>query len=243
MNAVLRLPLTIVLAVFAIVPLSYCILFLDIQTIIWLGNEDGIIEYLGAGFFFLAALLFAVAAWRVQSQWPVAGKGANGTWFLVLMAVLSFLCLGEEISWGQRIIGWQTPEFIAAINVQDETSIHNLFLFQKMGGETAPLEWLNATRLLALTLGLLFIVLPLSNATSSWLRTRYSLLGILVPPLWLGLLLVFIYIVFRSMVGYLGAEHHALDTLNELKETHYGYVLALYGTWAYGHCRFINKSA
>jgi hypothetical protein len=33
----------------------------------------------------------------------------------------------EEISWGQRIFGWETPMYLAKINEQKETNIHNIF--------------------------------------------------------------------------------------------------------------------
>ena len=31
----------------------------------------------------------------------------------------------EEISWGQHIFGWHTPEFFSNINTQNETNVHN----------------------------------------------------------------------------------------------------------------------
>ena len=33
----------------------------------------------------------------------------------------------EEVSWGQRLFGWQTPAALAEVNVQHETNLHNLF--------------------------------------------------------------------------------------------------------------------
>lgn len=33
---------------------------------------------------------------------------------------------GEELSWGQHLFGWQTPESFAAANKQRETNLHNL---------------------------------------------------------------------------------------------------------------------
>jgi len=32
---------------------------------------------------------------------------------------------GEEISWGQQLAGWGTPEWVKEINVQHETNLHN----------------------------------------------------------------------------------------------------------------------
>ena len=45
--------------------------------------------------------------------------------FLVL-CLLSFFVAGEEISWGQRLLGFATPEGLAEVSVQDEFNVHNL---------------------------------------------------------------------------------------------------------------------
>jgi len=47
-------------------------------------------------------------------------------WFFILLAVASFYVFMEEISWGQRIIGFDTPKFFHANSYQDEANIHNL---------------------------------------------------------------------------------------------------------------------
>lgn len=33
---------------------------------------------------------------------------------------------GEELSWGQHLFGWSTPEYIEAVNDQEETNLHNV---------------------------------------------------------------------------------------------------------------------
>ena len=51
----------------------------------------------------------------------------------VIYAIISFgmLFVGlEEIAWGQVLFGWKTPENIAAVNAQNQTTIHNLKFFQ-----------------------------------------------------------------------------------------------------------------
>lgn len=35
--------------------------------------------------------------------------------------------VGEEISWGQRIFGFETPDWLKTKNLQKETNFHNLF--------------------------------------------------------------------------------------------------------------------
>jgi hypothetical protein len=46
---------------------------------------------------------------------------------LACFAVLLLIVMaGEEISWGQRIFGWATPEFFRENNIQGETNFHNM---------------------------------------------------------------------------------------------------------------------
>lgn len=44
----------------------------------------------------------------------------------ILIALVLFVMAGEELSWGQRIFGWATPELFTNINEQSETNLHNL---------------------------------------------------------------------------------------------------------------------
>lgn len=43
----------------------------------------------------------------------------------ILVALVLFVMAGEELSWGQRIFGWDTPDSISAGNAQNETNLHN----------------------------------------------------------------------------------------------------------------------
>ena len=45
-------------------------------------------------------------------------------WF-GLAALCSFYVAGEEISWGQHILDWTTPDFWSEVNDQQETNLHN----------------------------------------------------------------------------------------------------------------------
>ncbi len=84
----------------------------------WFTGEDQALEY--AQFFAgaAAAVLFAAAALRLPRRcWPRR-----------IQAALAIGCGGlalEEISWGQRLFGWETPAFWARLNQQQETNLHN----------------------------------------------------------------------------------------------------------------------
>lgn len=88
----------------------------------WFTGEDGFAETLQVIFYFSCLLLSLVAAywyWR-------SGENLIGVLYLGLSFVFLFM-VGEEISWGQRIFGWETAESLASINKQDETNLHNIY--------------------------------------------------------------------------------------------------------------------
>jgi hypothetical protein len=77
--------------------------------------EDMAFEMLQAQLFVFSGLLLL----RVRRTAAGLQRG-----MLLLGALGFFFVGGEEISWGQRILGFDTPEFWA--NNQDETTIHNI---------------------------------------------------------------------------------------------------------------------
>ena len=42
------------------------------------------------------------------------------------LAIASFVVIGEEMSWGQWVFHWSTPEALTEINRQQETNLHNI---------------------------------------------------------------------------------------------------------------------
>ena len=89
-------------------------------------GEGGILEY-------LQALILFTSAWI---SWLIS-KDLRKRLFMrlhsVVYAIISFVMLFvglEEIAWGQILFGWKTPENIAAVNAQNQTTLHNLEFFQ-----------------------------------------------------------------------------------------------------------------
>lgn len=82
----------------------------------WLAVEDGPFEWLTALFYFFAALLFAFS---------MRGRHIGKLWLLGL-ALLCIFVAGEEVSWGQRVVGFDTPKLLEQSNLQSEFSLHNL---------------------------------------------------------------------------------------------------------------------
>lgn len=83
-------------------------------------DEDGIVEWLQ-----FAALVVGVVSFLVLArQLRAAGRMVAVIAALVALGLL--IVAGEEISWGQRVFGWATPDVLQIENVQGETNLHNL---------------------------------------------------------------------------------------------------------------------
>ena len=83
-------------------------------------KEDGIVEY-GSALGWLSAALCGVAALPLDRR----RFGMKMLFYALFVGFLVFAG-GEEISWGQRILGYQTPETLAAVNKQREVNIHDI---------------------------------------------------------------------------------------------------------------------
>lgn len=87
----------------------------------WLLREDGPVENLQFLACTGAAVTAALLARRSREREQVLGALAwTGVAFVLLFAA------GEEISWGQRLVGWRTPNVLTGLNRQDETNVHNI---------------------------------------------------------------------------------------------------------------------
>ena len=83
--------------------------------------EDGVFENLTALFYVTGSLFCLIGFVATRRRGPSPGK-----YLLLGWAALLFVFGMEEISWGQRVFGLETPEFLASRNLQDETNLHNL---------------------------------------------------------------------------------------------------------------------
>ena len=54
------------------------------------------------------------------------GTSSATRYWLIGWGVVFLLVALEEISWGQRIVGLDTPDFLISRNLQKETNLHNL---------------------------------------------------------------------------------------------------------------------
>ena len=94
----------------------------------FLKRQEGAVEFLTFVVFLLACVALSAAVLATRRL------------FLRCVYVLGGIALlffaGEEISWGQHIIGYATPDFMVDLNYQREFNIHNVKAFYDVVGNS-----------------------------------------------------------------------------------------------------------
>lgn len=126
-------------------------------------QEDEYLEWATVWAFLFATALFAVASverYRTEKRNP---------WFLVCLSAFCFVFAMEEISWGQRILGFRPPTYFLDQNFQQELNYHNIIEkdFRKL-----------LLKVLILAYGFLLPILALEQATKRWVDK----LAFVAPP-------------------------------------------------------------
>lgn len=130
-------------------------------------GEDRIAENLQV-LFWLGALVINIKLIKM-----IHAQGQNViAWLYVILAIGIFFLIGEEVSWGQRIFGWETSEALREINKQEETNLHNIH-----GVGTAFKYFHMVIGLYGTLLPLMLLNRPQSNARKA------EAIALLVPPL------------------------------------------------------------
>ena len=85
------------------------------------GNPEGYIELVQFGFYLVAGvILTVVGVLRLKKLRNLVSMTITG--FGVLVIAVAF----EEVSWGKKILNFETPKRIGEANSQGELTIHNL---------------------------------------------------------------------------------------------------------------------
>ncbi len=87
----------------------------------WIGAEGGLVE-LGTPIVLVPAVISGILCLRKYKLLP---HGWLAGWLLLITAACVYFA-GEELSWGQQLFHWGTPEVMLEINDQQETNIHNI---------------------------------------------------------------------------------------------------------------------
>jgi len=215
-------PITYIVIVFYII-IGFSTLASGNRLSVALFDEDKYFENVGAIGFFLTSLVFfygfikslkskLVIDWYIRLQRVI----------VIGLAFIFFFAGGEEISWGQRIFNIQTPEALAEVNVQGETNIHNISLFEYViPFETAfDLLWMFLTIALPL---LIAYIKPLGMFVEKFF---------LPPRIYVGMLFLFNYlwakvatVLFHAQYNFGGVPF--VQAVQEIKESNYALLFIL----------------
>ena len=161
-------------------------------------REDGPIEWATAAGFFAAAAGFAAGSRRTT------GAGPSRV-LLVVGALAALVFCGEELSWGQRLLGFETPEPVRAVNQQGEFNVHNVGALQRL-----------KYSLLVFTIAAVGVGLPVLRLVPS-ARRLFARLRLPVPPAqWLGLFLAALFFVRHAANWLRLAERNDPQEIGEL---------------------------
>lgn len=146
----------VTLAAAAVVVFFSWLTVTDREALVYWCDEDFVVENLTAIFFALSAVGFIVVMKRSRF---LKGRGSVWAYSLTFAWVLLMIVFtGEEISWGQRIFGFETPDWISATNKQNEFNFHNIATVDSfLGGKFRYLS------IMMLATGLLFPLMMLTR--------------------------------------------------------------------------------
>jgi hypothetical protein len=138
--------------------------YLNLDLFYLYSKEDGYIEYLTAFFLLFTSILCIYKALQEENRLPRI--------FFFASAFLLFFGFGEEISWAQRIIGFDTPENLEKVNAQQEFNLHNIHL------SGVNLNKLIFGKILYTGVFIYFLVFPVLYRRKKWfsdLMDRFSI--------------------------------------------------------------------
>jgi hypothetical protein len=186
--------------------------------------EDHYFELVGAFSLLVTSLLFLYGFFRAR-------KVLEKTWISLVkqlvylgLALLFFVGAGEEISWGQRILGFQTPQPLSQVNRQEEFNLHNLRAWEAS-------SFLDPDRLFDM-FWFLFAVLTPAVALVAPSFKRFA--GQFIPIVFWGISILFLYnylwaklakILFN--VAYTFEKISLSQAIQEIKESNYAIIFIL----------------
>jgi hypothetical protein len=184
---------------------------LSVGALAHLHSEDGPHEFVE---FIVLVIAFFVAVralfWlnRKESPWVWA-------WF-ALAALCCFYVAGEEISWGQHLLKWSTPDYWAHFNDQQETNLHNTS------------SWLDQKPRLLLEIGVIVggLLIPLLRRYKpSLLPQRFA---VIYPPSLLAV--TALLAILPKMIDKIAemADVRAFERVSEVQELYFFYFVLLY---------------
>lgn len=191
----------------------------------FLTREDSLLEWAQFVGFVAAGVLAALAGRELLAQ-----KRSLPAITFFVFALGCFAIAGEEIAWGQRLLGYDTPERLEEINEQRETTVHNIGSVQDAAN-------------------IVFALVGLYGSVGAWLlrlrRPRWALrpdVDLLIPPLFLTscFFVVFGYKALRY--AFFPESGYTVTKLGEWPELCLAFAFAVYAFLTLRRLRAVSVS-
>jgi len=194
----------LLILLFISISISYAVYLIPNKELIgYLGKEDCLFENLTAIFFLVASGIC------------LRNYIDNFNIFFLLLAILFFVGFGEEISWGQRLFDFATPESLRKINVQKEFTIHNIVYLNSVDlnqqTKTGMSRFLSVNFLFKVFWFIYGILIPLAFLLNKSFAKIANKLRFPVPKISIGIFFLFNYIIMKTLEFYLTPFSQLLD--------------------------------
>lgn len=90
-------------------------------------EHEGALETISSFGLLIAGLLAFYALFQARAKLEEGPVPKNTKLFLCCLALGLLILFGEEVSWGQRVFGWESFGIFEKYNYQKETTVHNFF--------------------------------------------------------------------------------------------------------------------
>ena len=166
-------------------------------------KEDGILESCSAICYLLSSFTLFYLFFKSKSDQEEFFLGTNRNYFFLFLGILFIFCFGEEISWGQRILKMNTPDWMSKINMQNETNIHNINIFHGLdendNRKVGLAIWTNLERWFAIFWFFYCVLIPIFYLISDKAQNILRKIKLPIVPLRVGALFVFNYLIAKSI--------------------------------------------
>jgi len=179
--------------------------------------EDGLFENLTAIFYLIAFVLSLLASIK-NRRFKLA----------IIWVFLSFVFLGEETSWFQRIFNYSVP-LVEDANVQNEFNIHNIEIFQGGGLSDGSFNWkalFKSQNLFRIGFFGYFLILPLL-ANIKFIGRILKKIGYIKPDLLFVITLLIVFITSLVLTVF-SSEQKMQSSIAETREMLYAFFMMIY---------------
>ena len=224
------------MAVALVLFLSYSVyIFFDVKTVSNLGADDHFFEWLTPIFFWIGCAVFFLTFLKTKNP------------FFLILAIAMFIAAGEEISWGQRIFGFKTPEVLEKTNVQDEFTLHNIAIFNSVDFKGTPkhglARLLEINFLFRLCTILFGIVLPFCVYHFKFISRITMKIRMPIPPISIGLFFFISWITYWILHSFIlpsDSPKEYLSAAGEIYECIASFIILIVSLYFYNNYKIVS---